>query len=89
MIDKAMAQWHRCTLIKHDTHLRCRKRAPGGVLENALRLFKADARKPLDKLGQRGARLKVLKEGRDGHTAAAKDPGPAHHVRMALYSWTG
>ena len=88
MIGKAMAQRQRRALIEHAAPLRCRKRTPGGVLENALRLLKADGRKPLSELDQRGARLEVLEEDRDRHPAAAKHPGPAHHVRMALDSRT-
>lgn len=89
MLRQCMAQRNWSTLVEEHPHLRRRKRAAGGVLENLTSLRHRDARKPLDKISDQGAVFKVLEQSGDWYTCANEDPCAANAIGITLYSRTG
>ena len=54
------------------------------MIKNGTDLFDLYSGKPLDKLRHERAVLEILKERRDRHSGAAKHPGAAHALGIAL-----
>jgi hypothetical protein len=73
------AQGDRRALIKQDFHVARSScfEAALGILQNGLYLGTLDAGEPVEKLLNRSAAFKILKECFDGHAAVLEQPGTA------------
>jgi hypothetical protein len=59
------------------------------MLQDGASLFKRDAWKPLDKVGDVGAVLQILEKGGHGYAGATEHPGSTHPFRVALHRRAG
>ena len=89
MTNQRLAQRSRSTLIEQDLHSSSFECASSRMLQDRARLIHRDAGKPLDEIAQRRVVFKILKQGRNGHSRAAKHPCAAHAFGISFYSWAG
>lgn len=82
---EVFAKRDRRALVEKDAHSGRFERA-GGVLKHGADLFKRDARKPGNKVGNLSPVFEILEQGCDGNAGTAKHPSATHALGVTFYS---
>ena len=83
-----LAKRNRSALVKKNVHSGRFERT-GSVFKHGADLFKRHAREPGDKVQDLGSVFKILEQGCDRNTGAAKHPSATHAFGIAFHSRAG
>jgi hypothetical protein len=84
MLRQKLTKRRRCSLIEQDLHLRQRKRAPRGVLQDCAHLLESHTGEQLNELIDGYFVFEVLEQRRDRRTCSAEHPGTAVALGILL-----